>query len=71
MSSVTRVGAPPIELVRHPWAAWLPLVLLPAAVCVVRGRLEPWRFMGLLSIAIFCGCKWQTCRREFYAPPKK
>lgn len=45
---------------RHWWAGWIPVVALPAAVCVFRSRLVPWQFMWLLAIAIFLGCKWQT-----------
>jgi hypothetical protein len=42
------------------WLGWIPLILLPAAACWLRSRLEPWEFMWLLSIAIFLGCKWET-----------
>ena len=42
------------------WMAWIPLFILPAAVCLFRSRLQPWEFMWSLSIATFCGCKWQT-----------
>ena len=42
------------------WVAWIPLFILPAAVCVFRWRLQPWEFMWLLSITVFYGCKWQT-----------
>jgi hypothetical protein len=49
---------------RHAWVGWIPLLVLPAAVCFFRSRLQPWQFMWLLSIAIFFGCKWQTW---FYA----
>jgi predicted DCC family thiol-disulfide oxidoreductase YuxK len=42
------------------WPGWIPLIVLPSAVCLLRSRLEPWQFMWLLSIAIFFGCKWET-----------
>jgi len=42
------------------WPGWIPLIVLPSALCLIRTRLEPWQFMWLLSIAIFFGCKWET-----------
>jgi Membrane bound O-acyl transferase family len=42
------------------WPGWAPLIVLPAAVCFLRPRIEPWQFMWLLSFAIFFGCKWET-----------
>ena len=42
------------------WAAWIPLVILPAVVFLFRARFLPWEFMWLLSLAIFFGFKWET-----------
>jgi hypothetical protein len=41
--------------------AWLPLVALPLATIAFLSLLVPWVFMWLLALAIFVGCKWQTC----------
>jgi hypothetical protein len=41
-----------------PVVALLPLVLFPLIVFLIRGHLQPWVFMWLLSAAIFGGCKW-------------
>jgi membrane bound O-acyltransferase family protein len=46
--------------VRHEWASWVPLLILPAAVCFLRPLLVPWGFMWTLAAAIFFGCKWQS-----------
>jgi alginate O-acetyltransferase complex protein AlgI len=42
---------------------WIPLVVLPLTIFLIREHLEPWVFMWLLAAAIFAGCKWQA----FYA----
>ena len=56
-----RATKAPARLPRgNAWLGWIPLVVLPAAACHLRSRLEPWQFMWLLSIAIFLGCKWET-----------
>lgn len=66
MVSVTqRAGVPRPELdgaaVSHrAWPGWIPLAVLPAAVCFFRARLISWEFMWILSLAIFLGFKWET-----------
>lgn len=43
--------------------AWLPIVLLPAAVIVFTPEAWPrWAFMWLLAFAIYASCKWLTWR---------
>lgn len=42
------------------WPGWLPLLVLPSGVTMLRHNLEPWLFMWALAIAIFAGCKWLT-----------
>jgi hypothetical protein len=39
---------------------WIPLLVLSVAAFAFCGRLAPWAFMWVLSIAIFFGCKWQS-----------
>jgi hypothetical protein len=57
----TRVDDSPALFPRwNAWLGWIPLLVLPAIVCVFRSRLAPWQFMWILSIAIFLGCKWET-----------
>jgi len=46
--------------VRRGWPGWVPLGILPAAVCVFRAQFVAWEFMWLLSAAIFLGFKWET-----------
>jgi uncharacterized membrane protein YqaE (UPF0057 family) len=45
------------------WFDWLPLMLLPPIVVVLRNGMAPWIFMWALASAIFAGCKWLTFRR--------
>jgi len=59
-ATVSQNGAENLGSSVRIWPGWIPLILLPAAVCFFRARLEPWQFMWLLSIAIFFGCKWET-----------
>jgi hypothetical protein len=46
----------------QPSIGWAPLILLPTMIITLRAAFVPWVFMWLLSVAIFAGCKWQTCR---------
>lgn len=54
------------------FAEWLPLVLMPAAVLLLRAVVPAWAFMWLLALAIFFACKWLTwrraCRRGLHPP---
>jgi Membrane bound O-acyl transferase family len=52
--------APAAKMKRFTRAAWIPLAILPTAVCLFRARFLPWEFMWLLSLAIFFGFKWET-----------
>ncbi len=45
------------------WRAWLPLLVLPAAGFGLRGHVEPWVWMWVLSGAIFFALKWLTWRQ--------
>lgn len=47
---------------RHARLDWLPLLLFPAAVVILRNSLPAWVFMWLMSFAIFSGFKWLTFR---------
>jgi Membrane bound O-acyl transferase family len=42
------------------WPGWIPMLVLPVATMALRSLLAPWRFMWMLAVAIFFGCKWQT-----------
>jgi len=59
---------------RLAWCDWVPLVLLPAMVTVVRDALVPWAFMWLMALAIYFGFKWLTYRetlaRGFVLPAR-
>lgn len=41
---------------------WLPLILLPLVVVLLRTAMEPWVFMWVLAFSIYGGCKWLTYR---------
>src|SRR5204862_5968098 len=43
--------------------AWVPMICLPAAALMLRGRMPAWVFMWLMALGIFAGCKWVTWRR--------
>jgi len=43
--------------------AWWPLLLLLATAIVFGSWLTPWKYMWVLALAIFAGCKWLTWRR--------
>jgi hypothetical protein len=42
------------------YPAWLPMVVLPAAVVAFAGDWPPWALMWALAIATFAGFKWLT-----------
>jgi|HubBroStandDraft_6_1064221.scaffolds.fasta_scaffold00311_20 hypothetical protein len=52
---------------RPGWLGWVPLAVLPAAVCLFRARMLAWEFMWLLSAAIFLRFKWETWFRAHEA----
>jgi hypothetical protein len=56
----TALSVPALPPRGRAWPGWIPLLVLPAATMAVRSHLAPWRFMWLLAVAIFFGCKWQT-----------
>jgi hypothetical protein len=56
----TPQSAPPLRPTALAWPGWIPLLVLPVATMALRSRLAPWRFMWMLAVAIFLGCKWQT-----------
>ena len=39
---------------------WLPLVVLTLAALALYNLLQPWAFMWVLAVSIYCGLKWLT-----------
>src|ERR1700734_3746776 len=52
--------APPKPSRNTGWIGWLPLVVLPLAALALYNLLQPWAFMWILAVSIYCGLKWLT-----------